>query len=488
MAVAMMLVILWDGLIFPWEAGMLIGLYLVYVFTVVVGTWWERRQERKRQIEAMIRAEYEDEPIFAPFTDNCESCWKLFTDKSDRNPDDPTSNPLTVASPSMGRNRAVSVPSPPRIQTNLPPRPYSRTPSPSPSQYVTQLPSFSLVGALEFREVVASLQRQAAGPSLSIFESPVTPYAGGHYHSHSLGSHSRSPRTSLSSQDEETLNGLPLNERPRRHLPSPSPQRLHPHEAADYFTSVSNHGAHTPVPSIFRTPASPTVSEGESEVHVYIPPTRKQRVFNVLRKLRHTLFPTLHHFREQSLLGQIACLFAAPAVSLLTLTLPVVVTPYRNSSQGREKHHHVDARLVDFEEEGIERVLIAEEEVEENHEMSFNKWLMAAQCIFGPLFCVGVLFGIQFPLQCKKTIILPFTGYSTSKIWLPVVTLFSGSILATLVAVFADKGNHPTARIARCSMGFFVSIVWIMAIADEVVNVLQVPEFPPLIRRRLIFP
>jgi sodium/potassium/calcium exchanger 6 len=212
-------------------------------------------------------------------------------------------------------------------------------------------------------------------------------------------------------------------------------------------------------------------------------------VFNVLGKLRHTLFPTLHRFREQSLLGQIACLFAAPAVSLLTLTLPVVVTPYQNSNQGREKLHNMDARLVDFEEEGIERVLIAEEEVEENlHEMSFNKWLMAAQCIFGSLFCVGVLFGIQSPLQCQKIVILPFTGYSTSEIWLPVVTLFSGFVLGVLVAVFADKGNHPSARIARCSMGFFVSIVWIMAIADEVVNVLQVPELLPLTRRPLIFP
>lgn len=40
--------------------------------------------------------------------------------------------------------------------------------------------------------------------------------------------------------------------------------------------------------------------------------------------------------------------------------------------------------------------------------------------------------------------------------------------------VFADKGAHPTAQMARCSMGFLVAIVWIMAIADEVVNVLQV--------------
>ena len=29
-------------------------------------------------------------------------------------------------------------------------------------------------------------------------------------------------------------------------------------------------------------------------------------------------------------------------------------------------------------------------------------------------------------------------------------------------------------RILRCSMGFFVAVIWIMAIADEVVGVLKV--------------
>jgi solute carrier family 24 (sodium/potassium/calcium exchanger), member 6 len=49
-----------------------------------------------------------------------------------------------------------------------------------------------------------------------------------------------------------------------------------------------------------------------------------------------------------------------------------------------------------------------------------------------------------------------------------------GFAVAILVAVFADKGDHVLSRMARCSMGFLVAIVWIMAIADEVVNVLQV--------------
>jgi sodium/potassium/calcium exchanger 6 len=93
-------------------------------------------------------------------------------------------------------------------------------------------------------------------------------------------------------------------------------------------------------------------------------------------------------------LGKVASVFAAPAVLALTLTLPVMVTPYENSHTHEEKIQGSEGRLIDFEEEGIERALIAEEEVQEDmHEMKFNKWLMAAQCALGPLFCVGVLFG-----------------------------------------------------------------------------------------------
>jgi sodium/potassium/calcium exchanger 6 len=117
----------------------------------------------------------------------------------------------------------------------------------------------------------------------------------------------------------------------------------------------------------------------------------------VLGRIVHTLLPSLHHFRSQSILAQIASIFAAPAVMALTLTLPVVVTPYLPSRTSREKLFHGDGRLVDFEEEGEERVLIAEEEVlEDMHEMSFNKWLTATQCAVAPVFCVAILFSSHF--------------------------------------------------------------------------------------------
>jgi solute carrier family 24 (sodium/potassium/calcium exchanger), member 6 len=53
-------------------------------------------------------------------------------------------------------------------------------------------------------------------------------------------------------------------------------------------------------------------------------------------------------------------------------------------------------------------------------------------------------------------------------------TAVCGLAVATMVLVFADGESHPTARMVRCSMGFLVAIAWIMAIADEAVNVLQV--------------
>ena len=52
----------------------------------------------------------------------------------------------------------------------------------------------------------------------------------------------------------------------------------------------------------------------------------------------------------------------------------------------------------------------------------------------------------------------------------------AGFSAGILVFFFADKGDNKVWLLARCSMGFLVAVVWIMAIADEVVNVLQVSK------------
>jgi len=212
------------------------------------------------------------------------------------------------------------------------------------------------------------------------------------------------------------------------------------------------------IPSIPQTPASPQETlplpeEVEEENH----PAPPRGLWYVLMRTWHVLFPSLHHFKSKTLIGKLVSLLAAPAVMALTLTLPVVVIPYGSHGSHEEKINRHEARLAEFEEEGVERALIAEHEVQEDlHEIEFNKWLTAVQCIVGPLFCVTVLFSRSSHLKWW------FTG-----------TAVGGFLLALLVLALARWGSHPTFQMARCSMGFLVAIVWIMVIADEVVNVLQ---------------
>jgi sodium/potassium/calcium exchanger 6 len=54
--------------------------------------------------------------------------------------------------------------------------------------------------------------------------------------------------------------------------------------------------------------------------------------------------------------------------------------------------------------------------------------------------------------------------------------LIAGSIAAVMVLYTATDGSHTAWRMVRCFGGFTCSMVWIAAIADEVVSVLQVSD------------
>jgi sodium/potassium/calcium exchanger 6 len=251
------------------------------------------------------------------------------------------------------------------------------------------MPSFSLLGALEFRSVISSLQQEATGSTLDAFEPLLTPYPGGHYHnfgrsrSRSHGSfRSGSPQLSDSSSD------VPLNDR----SPLPPPPLLpaddlgHSLQEAPLISTDSDAGPQIPQIQIVHTPASPH-SETNGELANHTQPTRRQQIRCALSHASHILFPTLHEFHAKSLVGKVAAVFATPAVFLLTVTLPVVVRSY-DSTVRHEKTPSIVHTLST--EDGIEHTLIAEEEVPED--LQFNKWLIAVQCVFGPVFCAAVLF------------------------------------------------------------------------------------------------
>ncbi|KAI0001497.1 Sodium/calcium exchanger protein-domain-containing protein [Russula compacta] len=453
-SVATLLFILRDGQITAWEASLLIVLYFAYVFTVFVGSWWEHRCERQHLLEARIRNEYGEEDV-QPYRD-----YPPYRDE-------PAYSPSTPPLLSSDAGRRLS--SLPRLELTQPPYQHGRdssagsgSPSPSPRPHPMTMPSFSLVGALEFRSVISSLQQEAAGSSLGAFEPLLTPFPGGHYHSFSRSrSRSGGSMRSGSTHTSETSSDVPLSARSPLPL---SPLPLAPPLPADDLDPSSQEEAPLilidstmpRIPEISYTPASPLLDTNRDVAHHTVA-TRHQGVCLVLTRAFHILFPTLHKFRTKSLLAKVSAVFAAPSVFALTITLPVVVRPYNCVGYRHEKAPSMISTLSTFEEDGIERTLIAEEEVlEEMHELQFNKWLMAVQCAFGPLFCVAVL----------------FKG-SANEGWLLLGTGLAGLAAGISVAFFAGKGDHREWLLARCAMGFLVAIVWIMAIADEVVNILQ---------------
>lgn len=69
-SVIILLVILHDGRIGAGECAFLVVMYVCYAAVVVVGSWWERRRDRREKLEALIRAEYgEDETVVEPYHD-----------------------------------------------------------------------------------------------------------------------------------------------------------------------------------------------------------------------------------------------------------------------------------------------------------------------------------------------------------------------------------------------------------------------------------
>lgn len=312
---------------------------------------------------------------------------------------------LAVPSASSPRTRAHSSPDFPsserpedrRLSLHIPPhRPRARSNSQASIHTPQNLPSFSLLGALEFRTAVNMLRQQSNAANLNIFEqSPLTPFAGGHYH-HPITGTSR--RSTIHSEEEtgsfpwEASSGVPLDERHNEELGHGG---LRPWAAGGVNASVPSISIQTEDGEMI---TSPMASEFPSPVQKPLR-SKRQRLKDTLSLTGRILFPTFEHFTEKSGLGMVAALFAAPAVLALTLTLPVVLTP-REDLEVLEKQENGTGpsmgQLIEFEEDGVERALVAEAESEvdeEMRDMEFNKWLMAVQCILGPLFCLSVLFG-----------------------------------------------------------------------------------------------
>ncbi|CEQ41917.1 SPOSA6832_03684, partial [Sporobolomyces salmonicolor] len=202
LAVLLTLGILWDSHLHLWEALLMVGLYVVYVLYVGIGSWWENRKEEKRRRLREARDEYDH----AGLVDEGE----VVEDEVEWDPEEETDVfPSGFATPVSPGARSYRSPSPafssdsiiyhpvsgPSTPTGLAPSSYPSHASPHPghghgrsrsSSLVTGRPPPtplgltrrrsrsvrpSLLGAIEFRDVVNSLSsdRGSAANVLAVF-------------------------------------------------------------------------------------------------------------------------------------------------------------------------------------------------------------------------------------------------------------------------------------------------------------------------------
>jgi len=305
------------------------------------------------------------------------------------------------------------------------------------------IPSFSLLGALEFRDVISALRSQSNEASLDVFE-PTTPQQESRVE-RLRRLRSGSFRTPTRNQSEDTevdpwdaALGVPLATR-RSFEDEPSTDVPHlTVSTAPLAVQLPNKADPATRSSTDVTATSPTLAQPQGEISLGKQLENARARPTLALQVYRTLFPSLQNFGSKSWVGRIAAVLCIPALFALTITLPVVVTSDSHSMPeplGMNVPEIArEGRLIDLDAdveagadqdgfshmtdevaaelcEGLQDVLLAEEEVlEAIHGASYNKWLTATQCVFGPLLCWAVLFGTSAYLGVILTNSFPQLG------------------------------------------------------------------------------
>ncbi|KAL2392083.1 hypothetical protein ABEF93_001402 [Exophiala dermatitidis] len=218
-----------------------------------------------------------------------------------------------------------------------------------------------------------------------------------------------------------------------------------------------------------------------------------------------TLFPTLRGFREKSIVDRILSLVTAPAVFVLTITLPVV-EPKQDSSDDLEPdglsrrrsrsrtHSHVplpsDTPAFGPKVSGSPETVVSTPHPHgtslartmsdyppraksvshtggADHTVSavqkdWNRWLVFVQVLTAPLFVVTIAWANMDEEHSIRLYI---------RLVLGSLVFSLVSILVLLLSTTPDR--EPKYRPLLCFLGFAVAIAWISTIANEVVGVLK---------------
>ncbi|GAA98781.1 uncharacterized protein L969DRAFT_18398 [Mixia osmundae IAM 14324] len=200
MAIIFTMFILADGQLKPFEAALMIVLYVIYVITVAVGSWWLTRRARQRELLRKVRDEYAQEtlpdlsqsngdvaeapPHTSPAgmnnsTRSTSSSPAHPYDILDLDDEDALLSITDRGTPvTLSRNRSINRPRSASTATV----PYHPSHGSARRTRTKMAVRSSLLSAIEFRDVVNSLQADSTARTLAVFGQaglPDTPHFHG---------------------------------------------------------------------------------------------------------------------------------------------------------------------------------------------------------------------------------------------------------------------------------------------------------------------
>lgn len=199
-----------------------------------------------------------------------------------------------------------------------------------------------------------------------------------------------------------------------------------------------------------------------------------------------TLFPSLIGITEKTFVGVITSIATAPAIFLLTITVPVIdadtITkeepkPNVEVQQGYSdspsifEPYHDEENYQDTNHNDISMLLPQKDKLY----IPINRWLLIVEAIFGPLFVMFSNIEDGTSPDENETVKVDEIGSTTVK----MLTALFYSVVCSLIFLGMIKFFLPSSKRAPLYVqfvsliGFVISISWISIVANEVVGILK---------------
>lgn len=301
----------------------------------------------------------------------------------------------------------------------------------------------SLFGAMEFRNVLQNLQNSRTNNTLNI---PLQSTSDGNF------------EEQPSSYRDEIV--VPSSQTQVPELIVTSPQASDERDSFEYSPTEYERAVSPGLERYSDNPASPFISESSGS---YYPPTTGHHLVNFpgrngwnLIKERLsivfagwgdvivTLCPTLAGLDQKSWVNWVMCILTAPAIFLLTVTVPVIEADAIEKEEPDTQNTNPDDPFL--------------APVKAKLYIPLVRWLVVLQAILGPLF-------------------VAWSGFGDSGVSFIVLLVYSSTVsIVLLLLIFfliPESTRAPYFMQVISFSGFVFAISWVSIVANEVVGILK---------------